>query len=389
MKALKSLLIVSLVLCFAVIFSKQAAAEVLTSLPDEVTVAVNSLPAPTLIAPDETTVTAKVKPLIIGLTKSGSLVKVFIDGIYNGKTGILNNESDTANFAYKPFLNLNRGWHEVYTIAEDNAGGISQMSKIFSFNIELPMPAPTMLKPVVNNDTFSSRPFIVGLAKNDSKIKVYIDKKYNGEFEVKNDQSGVANFAYKPAKSLERGDHLVYAVAVDKRGKESSWSNIIYFSTKDSAIAQSAQEEKSDTVASIEEPKEMPKINFGAPVISESSGAIEEKSDEPAAVQPGQEDAIKKLSQQNEDSLEKIKSLIGENTDEKTGQGIINESKLNQGKLRLSLAVFILFLVGVVAWLLWVNRELIKERREQNEAEEKNKKDKNDPAAGGQTDKLL
>ncbi|MFA6306540.1 MAG: LapA family protein [Patescibacteria group bacterium] len=373
------------------VVAKDKTSLVLSAPSAEVKFTVNLLPAPTLIAPNETTVTAKVKPLIIGLTKGGSFVKIFIDGIYNGKTEILNNESNTANFAYQPFLNLSRGWHNVYAIAEDSAGRVSRMSEVLRFNIELPLPAPTMLRPAVNKNTSLSRPFIVGLAKNDSKIKIYIDKKYGGEFKVKNHPSGTASFAFKPVESLDRGDHLVYAVAVDKRGKQSQWSNIVYFSTRDSAIAQSAQEEKSDTVAKIEEPKEIVEINPEAPIISESSGVIEENLDEPAADQAEQTDAIKKLSQQDEASLEKIKNLIGDNTGEKakTGQGMIDEGKLNQGKLRLSLVLFILFLVGVVGWLLWVNRELVKERREQNKTEDESDKDKNNQAAGGQKDKLL
>jgi len=396
MKVLKSLLSVSLVLFFVIFFSKEALAEppalnLISPAPSsEVNLTVNLLPAPTLVSPDETTVTAKVKPLIIGLTKSGSLVKFFIDDVYNGKTQILNNESGTANFAYRPFLNLSRGWHKVYAMAEDGAGKVSRISEVLYFNIELPLPAPTMLRPVVNKNTSLSRPFIVGLAKNNSKIKIYIDKKYNGEFEVKNHLSGTANFAYRPVKPLERGNHLVYVVAVDKRGKQSDWSNIVYFSTKDSAIAQSAQEEKSDTVANIEEPKEADKINSLAPVISDSTGVIEKKSDEPVTARSESADAVKKLSQQDKDGLEKIKNLVGNDKAENAGaQGMINEGKSNQGKIKLSLVLFVLFLVGVVAWLLWVNRELVKERREQNEAEEKAGKDKNDPAAGGQKDKLL
>lgn len=372
--------------------AKDKTSLVLSAPSDEVKFTVNLLPAPTLIQPNQKTITAETQPLIIGLTRSDSFVKIFIDDAFSGKTEIVKDESDTANFAYKPVVNLNRGWHEVYAIAEDNTGKVSQKSAILRFNIELPMPAPTVLKPVVNNNTSAAQPFIVGLAKNDSKIKVYIDKKYNGEFKVNNDQSGTANFAYKPVKPLSRGNHSVYAIAIDKRGKQSSLSNTVYFSTRDSAIAQSAQEEKSNTVVSIEEPKEAPELNSGAPVISESSGVIEEeKADEPTEVLTEQAEAIKKLSQQDEVSSEEVKNLIGDNTKEKTkdSRGMINEGKSNQGKLKLSLVLFILFLVGVVAWLLWVNRELVKERRAQNEAEEKNEKEKNDQANPGQKDKLL
>ncbi|MDD4271255.1 MAG: hypothetical protein PHF50_00430 [Patescibacteria group bacterium] len=397
MKALKSLLIVSLVLFFSVIFSNYALAEetapiLISPAPSaEVKVEIKPSPAPTLIAPNQTTITAKVKPLIIGLTKSGSLVKIFIDGVYNGKTEILNHESGTANFSYTPFLNLSRGWHEVYAMAENKTGGASKKSAVLRFNIELPMPAPTIFKPVVNKDTSSNRPFIVGLAKNDSKIKVYIDKKLNGEFEVKNHPSGIANFAYKPVKLLERGSHLVHAVAVDKRGKQSSWSNPVYFSVKNSAIAQSAVEEKSDTVASIKEPEATVKVNSETPIISKSSGEVEKKSDELTEIKTEADKAINKLIRQDQAGLDEIKSLIRGDKAEKTsaGQGMINEGKSNQGKLKLSLVLFILFLVGVVAWLLWVNRELVKERRAQNEAEEKTDKEKEDLTSGGQKDKLL
>ena len=344
MKVLKSLLSVSLVLLFAVFFSAEARAEV-----------VNLLPAPTLIAPSQKTITAETKPLVVGLTSSGSLVKIYIDGVYGGKTKILTDKSSTANFALRPSFSLSRGQHKAYAIAEDPNGKVSSVSEISLFNIELPMPAPTMLKPVVNKNTSARQPFIVGLAKNNSKIKVYIDKKFNGEFKVKNHLSGTANFAYKPVKPLSRGNHSIYTVAVDKRGKQSQQSNAVNFLTRGSAIAQSAKE-KSSTAAKIEESKKSAKTE--APVISDSSGQIEKGPDQTGV-------------------FEKIKNLAGDDIREETtttGQGLINEGKFSQSKLKLSLVLFILFLVGVVAWLLWVNRELVKERQAKNKDEdEKNK----------------
>lgn len=359
--------------------AKDKTSLILSAPSNEVKFGVNLLPAPILIAPDKKTVTAKTKPLIIGLVRSGSAVKVFIDDIYNGKTEILKHDSNTVNFSYRPFLNLSRGWHKVYAIAENGEGAASRMSEVLRFNIELPLPAPTVFMPVVNEKTSSRRPFIVGLAKNDSKIKVYIDKKLNGEFKVKNHPSGVANFAYKPVKPLTRGNHLVYAIAEDKRGKQSDWSKIIYFPVRNSEIAQSAQEKRNNAAVRIEESKRMVKPDFSAPIISGSSGAIEKESDN-------------KLNNQNQaDNLKKVKSLAEDNAAGKVtaGQGMINESNLNQGKLKLSLALFILFLVGVVAWLLWVNRKLIKERQTPIKTEDEIGKDKPDSTAGGQDNKLL
>lgn len=356
--------------------AKDKTSLVLSAPSNEVKFTINSLPAPILIAPDEKTVTAKTKPLIIGLVRSGSAVKIFIDDIYDGKTEILKHGSNTANFSYRPFLNLSRGWHKVYAIAENGEGEASRMSEVLRFNIELPLPAPTVFKPVVNEKTSSRRPFIVGLAKNDSRIKIYIDKKLNGEFRVKNHPSGAASFAYKPAKPLTRGNHLVYAIAEDKRGKQSDWSKVIYFPVRDSQIAQSVQEQKNNAAVRIEESKKTVKPDFSVPIISGSSGAIEKEQDN------------KFNNQDQADSLEKVKNLAGDNAAGKatSGQGMINESNLNQGKLRLSLALFILFLVGVVAWLLWVNRELVKERRAHDKSEDE--KNKPDSMSGGQDNKL-
>jgi len=374
-KALKSFLAIGLVLFFAVFFAAQARAEVA---------------APTLVAPNEKTATADLRPVIIGLVKSGSLAKIFIDGRFDGQTGILKNDSGTANFAYKPAASLSRGTHQVYSVAEDVSGELSPKSNVLNFKIELPMPAPTLFKPVVNKSSSLSRPFIVGLAKNNSKIKVYIDKKYQGEFTVKNNVSGTANFAFRPTQPLARGNHLVYAVAMDRRGKTSIWSNVVGFLTKHAAIAQSAEEQKTGAVAKIEEPKPAVKTQAPAPVISRSTGAVEENKSASeknnqalgeTTENPGKtvkENVADKLSQQTQAEFDKIKNLIATTTakNAKTGQGMIDESRGNQSKLKLSMILFVLFLLGVVGWLLWVNRELVKERQAQNRPEEPDKQDK-------------
>ncbi len=348
------------------IITKDKTSLVLSAPLAEVKFALDILPAPTLIAPNENTVVGEKKPLIIGLTKSGSFVKIFIDGVYNGKTEILNHESGTANFAYKPFLNLSLGQHEVYMIAENQEGQISQPSAVSSFKVELPMPAPTLFQPVVNVNTSDSRPFIVGLTKNNSQVKVYIDNKYSGEFQAKNHQSGTANFAYKSDQTLKRGRHSVYAVAIDERGKKSTSSNIIYFLVRNSAIAQSAQEEKIDNTKIIEEPKQNDS-NSQQSSAFKNADIIKEKT--PA------EKAIEELSQQDEKDLEKIKDFIGDREDNKDViGGMVNEGRLSQSKLKVSLILFILFLLGVIAWLIWVNRELVKERNLQNQQEDKKDK---------------
>ena len=198
------------------------------------------LPAPTLIAPNIDTVTAKVKPLITGLSRSDTFVNIWIDGVYNGKTGYLTDASGTAHFAYRPFLNLTRGEHTATAVAEDRFGRKSSDSNVLHFRVEAPMPAPVIYSPVVNSTSAPNRPFITGVAKNDSVVRVYIDRTLYGQFPVENSQTGTAHFAYLPFIALAGGGHFAYAEAVDSRGKVSSWSNIVYFNVPQPTISSEA-----------------------------------------------------------------------------------------------------------------------------------------------------
>jgi len=186
-------------------------------------------PAPTLVAPANSSHTVKTKPLITGLTKNNTWVKVFIDGTFNGQFKATNHPSGTANFAYAPFLNLKPGWHEVYVQSMDTVGQASLSSATLRFFVEYPYPTPTLFTPVINEDTTAQRPWIVGVAHNDSLIKVYIDSQLNGQLMVKNGISGTGSFAYRTFYPITAGRHTAFVIAVDPSGKESRASGVIEF----------------------------------------------------------------------------------------------------------------------------------------------------------------
>ncbi|MDD5291272.1 MAG: hypothetical protein PHZ04_04145 [Patescibacteria group bacterium] len=317
------------------------------SPPVEIKYIIPPLPAPTLISPASGKIIGEPKPYITGLVSNWSFAHVYIDGVYNGRTKILSHESGTANFAYKPFLDLEVGLHKVWAIAEDDSGRKSGVSNILEFLVQKPMPAPTLFSPVVNSRTKYNQPFIVGLSKNDSFIKVFIDNELNGQFEVDNHSSGTANFAFKPPV-LARGNHSVYATATDNRGKESRRSNTVYFSVRQPVISKGAGEEKGGLIGKIEEPV---------------SGSGQEL---PLSISPTGD-------------IERGKSISGEETagvgsritgEEKKTADLIDESEQAQGKLGVNLIVFIVFILGVIGWIFWVNRELVKEQRAGEKSQE-------------------
>lgn len=336
-------------------------------------------PAPTMIEPDENTITGKVKPLIKGLTISGTFIRVYIDGVYNGKTDILTHDSGTANLAYQPFLNLSAGEHTAWAVAENEAGGKSGISNVLNFRIEKPMPAPTIFAPVVNGNTSYNRPFIAGLAKNDSLIKIFIDHKLDGQFTITNHQSGTASFAYSPYLPLTGGGHLVYAVAIDNRGKESRWSNIVYFAVKQPVVAQVARAEEREAAAEIKEPEseqEEPAVVISPQEAAAKEIKVEELKEEETARETEVVLAKEKTQAEEKIADEEIQKIIAEGIEkEKPKEGLINEDKEKQSKLNLNLIIFIVFLLAVAGWIFWVNRELIKEKRGQakNKGDEINK----------------
>lgn len=186
----------------------------------------SALPTPTVYAPVQDFSTVDASLLITGVTFNNTTVAVYIDDAFNGYAAVKNDESGVASWAYQPYLPLKPGAHTVFTRAEEpNSDRRSSLSESIDFNVLLPYPAPTLDQPVVNSETNYQKPWVVGLSKNDSKVRIYLDGKYDGELNVVNDPSGIASFRYMPSEGLSIGDHEVYAIAVDDNGKESKSSS--------------------------------------------------------------------------------------------------------------------------------------------------------------------
>ena len=87
-------------------------------------------------------------------------------------------------------------------------------------------------------------------------------------------------------------------------------------------------------------------------------------------------DTVVKENVENDTDIEEILRI--NNIEGEKDTGLINESKEKQGKLRWNLFIFILFLIAVIVWIFWVNRELIKERQAQNKDDDKKENNKSE-----------
>ncbi|MFW0838174.1 MAG: hypothetical protein ACKKL5_04205 [Candidatus Komeilibacteria bacterium] len=85
---------------------------------------------------------------------------------------------------------------------------------------DCPVPAPTIILP--NADQLTNDVLITGLSWNQTKVDIYIDGVYNGRATLRQDNSGVGNFYYRPFLPLTVGQHQVFAVARNLSEKERS-----------------------------------------------------------------------------------------------------------------------------------------------------------------------
>jgi len=363
---------------------------VLSSLTSEHYFYIKPLPSPTLVAPIEFEIIEDPRPQITGFTISGTKVNFYIDGELNGRTEIIFHKSGTANFSYISPLILSPGRHIVSLTSEDEQGNISEKTKPVEFYIEYPLPAPVLSeKYYLNKENILT---IAGNAKNDLEIKVFIDSEFKDKIKVINHESGTANFAYVVEKPLTNETHSVYATSLDGNGKESKLSNILSINieiasttsqAKPRITEEAVEEVAQENIGDIDKEDLKPEIAIIDPekITKEDIQKIDDLSKDIFSIPEDNEVIEDVLEEKNKKALESLKNNGEESNQEKPEEktGLMNEDNEEQGKMDWSLFVFFLFLLAVVVWIFWVNRELIKEKQAKSEEAEK-KEESNDEA---------
>jgi hypothetical protein len=284
-------------------------------VPQSMLAADPTVSAPTLIWPVSGDSTLHEQPVITGLTENNTQVEVFIDGQLNGMATVKEDEKGTASFAYVPFLPLEPGNHTIaVTAVDEDSSTASLMSKETSFIVEEPYPAPTLFQPVVNNKTVSTKPFITGLAVNDSLVKVFIDGELNGQFKVENHESGIASFAYQPFLDLDpTTKHLVHVTAVSSQGKESVYSNAVGFFVKAPEVSTEEYTDPqvlgvSDTHVAVEDTSN--EAVTENETTSDEESTTNENGEDEATEDTTDEEGDDKDADENEDSDEDQSTLV-------------------------------------------------------------------------------
>src|SRR3989339_656141 len=180
-------------------------------------------------------------------------------------------------------------------------------------------PAPTLILPDASLKTSKPKPAITGLTANKTEVYIYIDGIYNGKTNILTHESGAANFSYLPFLNLKIGKHQIWAVAKDEQGNKSKISNILTFT--------------------IEE-------HFPAPTLIKIIKNTEQE--------------LKKASNKTiENGSHASSSLINAVINNRNSKsGIFNEND-SEEKSQIQSSIFVIFILIIVGWILWVNKEAI------------------------------
>ncbi len=211
---------------------------------------IQPFPRPVLFAPRVFDLNLFRRPWIVGVSQSGSMVEVEIDGRIAGRVQARVHPSGTGDFAFQVPDDLAEGWHSVraritngrrmgrwsepYVFGVSVSGSVPPMtaSQIIPSPQQGPLsrvPAPTILSPKAGS-VFAKKDFSVkGVVHNGLTVQIFIDDKLYAEVTPPEHPSGVAGFSYSPPFPLSHGGHKVSARAVSKEGVYSTFSPPVSF----------------------------------------------------------------------------------------------------------------------------------------------------------------
>ncbi|MDD4901572.1 MAG: hypothetical protein PHE24_00330 [Patescibacteria group bacterium] len=286
------------------------------------------IPLPTILSTTQIEESTSSQIQINGLVANGYRILIYINGKYNGVANISQINSDVAKFTYLSSpLNSNQTF-EIMALAQNQSTlqlsapasaivrSVIERSSLKSAEIKeniltnnpSPINSPTLLTPRQISCS-SSAPYISGFAISNSSVFIYIDNKLFSVVPTGNESSGTSFFSYSPKASLERGNHLVYAIAQDKKGNKSRRSNTLPFCISSPQIIATT------TPASIDM-QDSTKIDN---IASNSSS-----------------------------------NLVFQKT-------ISNNLSNDSHKKTLNILIFAVFIAGLLVWMIFVNRELADE----------------------------
>lgn len=199
-------------------------------LSDKLLLSVTVIPfsAPTLLKTESVNWPGNPRPLILGLAKNGSKIRLIIDGRADAERRVSDNSSGTANFALIPLRDLAAGLHTARAVAIDKNGKRSFSSNELVFGIGHAFVPPTLFPPLLSEPGAPKRPLITGVARSGSLVNIYLNWKLEASFRAGVSKTGVAGFKWQPKEDIEDGKYVIVSRAISRTGDKSRFSNQVF-----------------------------------------------------------------------------------------------------------------------------------------------------------------
>jgi hypothetical protein len=232
---------------------------------------------------------------------------------------------------------------------------LSAPTKEFDFLVNYKLSSPKIIKSSFNISVYFS-----GESLNENNIEMYVDGKLFSSYFIKRNSNNTFEFN---ERNISKGSHEIFFVARDNVGRQSVSSdkiNIYY------------NKYEKDNSLNIVEDVSVP----AKPVPNISKEGVAEESFKDEVIVEGINNIDQKNiveDTKNEQSSEEliIDDILKEiNEDKELETGALSENGDNQGDLKWNLIIFLGFLVAVIFWIIWVNREISKEESTESLSEE-------------------
>lgn len=286
------------------------------------------------------------EPFATGFTDENTNVLFYVDGNYYGDAEIVKNGSTDIFYLY---LNspLSEGIHSFFLISRDMNGVMSPQTIEKSFVFSQKLDTPKIIK-----TSFNQSFYIKGESSNQNYIDLYVDNNLYKTLYIKRNSKNLFEFN---DNNLSKGEHSFFIVARDELNRKSNPTqkiNFFFYKNTNKKII----EIKKPIISNIAKP--IISENLKKPSIS-SEGQVEEVVVEGI-------DNTKTETKKEEDTkkIDEILNNLNQKQDESVGS--LNESGENQGDLKMNLIIFLAFLIAVILWIVWVNREIKEEDAEDN-----------------------
>jgi hypothetical protein len=159
-----------------------------------------------------------------------------------------------------------------------------------------------------------------GTSDQDTEINLFVDGNFFTSLKTFNQSSGKAFFSYQPESVLSRGTHTAYAIAQNSSGSTSTKSNIVSFCINS------------------------PQISTATTSIDNNSTTVATDTQELLTISPS------------------------------STTNTVNEKNNNKTKKIFNIAIFLVFAIGLIVWMLLVNRELGKDKKNEKILSDPDKK---------------